>query len=203
MAFYNSEVSSFFNSLNKKKDEYDRLIKEKEEHKKNLELKTQERVCAEKVRSKLQTAAEMVQQNLEKRINTIVQMALDIVFDSAPEFTLNIVQRRNQTEADILVDGLKPLESDAGGVIDIIAFALRLALWSIKPNRKTFIIDEPFRNLSKDLQPRAAEMLKTLSDNLGVQIIMVSHHTVASEYADKTFFCEKRNKKSHISILEG
>jgi len=169
--------------------------------KQELVKTTKRREEAEEVKVLLQHAAQVVQQNLQKRINTIVQMALDIVFDNPPKFEMLIAQRRGKTEVDILTNGLKPIDSDGGGVIDIITFALRSALWSIRPNRKTFILDEPFRNLSRNLLPRASEMVKTMSDKLGLQIIMVTHHTTDDDIADKIFVVEKNGKHSIIKEI--
>lgn len=190
---------SLFNKVKDLKREYELTVDKKQEHDKLYKEAVLKKERVEKARIILQAAAESVQQNLQNRINTVVQMALDIVFDNPPKFSLDIVQRRGKTEADILTNGLRPIDSDGGGVVDIITFALRTALWSIKPNRKTFILDEPFRNLSRDLQHKAAEMVKVLSDKLGIQIIMVSHHTISDEYVDKTFVVEK---DGNVSIIK-
>ena len=43
--------------------------------------------------------------------------------------------------------------------------ALRVALWSIRipKTRSTLLLDEPFRNLNRTAQPRAAKMIKELT----------------------------------------
>jgi len=46
------------------------------------------------------------------------------------------------------------------------------------------VLDEPFRFLSKDLQPKAGIMLSQLSENLGIQFIMVTHNEAFVEQAD-------------------
>jgi DNA repair exonuclease SbcCD ATPase subunit len=52
-------------------------------------------------------------------------------------------------------------------------------------------LDEPFKNLSKDLQSKAGEILKLLSQKLGIQIIMITHEQELMEIADKTFEIQK------------
>ena len=91
------------------------------------------------------------------------------------------------------------MDAVGGGVIDIISLSLRIAYWSMKPNRPVFILDEPLRFLSVDLQERASEMLKTISDELGVQIIMVSHLPNIIGSADKVFNVKQVKGKSVIT----
>jgi ABC-type sugar transport system ATPase subunit len=52
------------------------------------------------------------------------------------------------------------------------------------------IFDEPMRFLSKDLVPKAIEMIKMLSEKLGLQFIMVSHIADFIEGSDKNFVIE-------------
>jgi DNA repair exonuclease SbcCD ATPase subunit len=49
------------------------------------------------------------------------------------------------------------------------------------------ILDEPFRFLSKDLQPRAGEMMNKLCKSLGLQIICVTHSQEIIENSDRIF----------------
>jgi|TARA_Y100000310_G_C20627424_1_gene786734 DNA repair exonuclease SbcCD ATPase subunit len=49
------------------------------------------------------------------------------------------------------------------------------------------LLDEPFKFLSKNLLPRASELLKELSEKLDLQFIMVTHLDELTDCADKTF----------------
>jgi len=49
------------------------------------------------------------------------------------------------------------------------------------------ILDEPFRFLSKDLQPRAGEIMRELSHRLNIQFIMVTHAKEMIEISDRVF----------------
>jgi DNA repair exonuclease SbcCD ATPase subunit len=85
--------------------------------------------------------------------------------------------------------------------VDVACFALRLALWNLsQPKlRNTIILDEPFRYLSSNLQDRAASMLKEISSQLGIQIIMISHIEDIIGSADKIFKVEQRNGVSRVT----
>lgn len=149
--------------------------------------------------------AQVTQEELVAIINSMVSSALEAVFPDPYAFEVEFVQRRGKTEADLYFvrDGKRvdPLSSAGGGAVDVAAFALRVALWSLKRPRpaSTIILDEPFRFLSRELQPRAAEMVRELSRRLGVQFIMVTHSPDLIEAADKVFTVERgKDGISHV-----
>lgn len=82
------------------------------------------------------------------------------------------------------------------GAVDIAAFALRVVSWSMSyPKlRNVIILDEPMKNLSKDMQEKASMMIKEVSKKLGIQFIIVTHEDTLASYADKTFMVEKNRK---------
>jgi len=78
------------------------------------------------------------------------------------------------------------LESGGGGVADIASLALRIALWSIKKTNPTIMLDEPCKFLHNPIyQEKASELLKEVSDRLGIQMIMVSDQQSLLKSADK------------------
>lgn len=155
---------------------------------KQLEKAEQDYQNALKAREIINIVAKDTQQQLEMRITNIVSMALAAVFPDPYQFKLVFNERRNQTEADLLLvrDGeeLSPVEGAGGGVLDVVSFALRIAVLLMSNYRRIIILDEPFRHLSADLQPKASEMMKMLSDKLGIQFIMVSHEEGIIDCAD-------------------
>lgn len=158
----------------------------------------------EKARIVVQNVAAEVQKNLEYRITSIVSMALAAVFPDPYEFKVEFVTRRNQTECDMyfVKDGneCEPMDSSGGGPIDIASLALRMAIWSIKRTRAIQILDEPAKFVSRDLQEKCSEMLKSLSEKLGIQMIVVSHIPEMITAADKVFLVENINGTSKISM---
>jgi DNA repair exonuclease SbcCD ATPase subunit len=148
-------------------------------------------------------AAEDTQAKFEDHLNYVVSTALSSVFDEVYEFKLEFREKRGKTEAEILLvkngETIKPVESVGGGVLDITSFALRLAFWSLtKETRPLLVLDEPFKHLSSGLQSKAAEMLKTLSNKLGIQMIIISHIKQLIEGGDKVFNVRIENGVSHV-----
>lgn len=127
-----------------------------------------------------QEVSKDIQERAHIRIASIVTKALKAV-GSKYSFKLAFESKRGQTEAKpILVHAGE--EYDPGfcvgnGVEDIVAFALRLAAISMtrpKP-RKALIVDEPFKSLSKRFHSKTGQLLETLSKELDIQIIIVTH----------------------------
>ena len=75
------------------------------------------------------------------------------------------------------------------------------ASWSMQrpKSRNVLILDEPFRYLSSNLLPRASEMLKQISEQLELQIIMVTHATELAEEADKIFEVSIKQGRTEIT----
>jgi len=145
------------------------------------------------------------QQQLQYHISDITSLALEAVFTDPYELVVEFVQRRNKTECDLLFQRdeqrVDPISASGVGAIDVAAFALRIAAWSMQtPKRRNVIIlDEPFRFLSANYQEEASKMIKELSTRLGIQFIIVTHETTLAEYADKTFTVQQKKKVSHVT----
>ena len=155
----------------------------------------------------LQDVAQRTQQQFEYRISELVSLALSAVFENPYELKLSYELKRNKTEASLkffrnekLVD---PLNSSGYGAVDIAGFGLRCALMSLSQKEldKVLILDEPFKNLSKEYIPKAALMIKEISEKLGLQIIMVTHTPEFAEAADKIFKVSIKNKVSEIQEI--
>ena len=159
-----------------------------------------------KARAIVQIVAEETQKKIEYQISNLVSMALASVFPDPYEFKASFVQRRNKTECDLLfikngneTDDI--LNSGGGGVADIASFALRIALWCIKKTRPTFLLDEPGKFIhNAEYQGKVSEMIKKLSRELKIQIIIISDLPFITKSADKVFVVE--NKKGTAFIKE-
>lgn len=128
-----------------------------------------------------QVIAEKIQNDAHRKVASVVTKCLRSILGEEYEFRINFVKRRNRTEAELLFvkDGreIDPLTSSGGGVIDIASFALRLSclLLTQPPVRKLVVADEPFKWLSSEYVPAVKNLLLSLSSELGVQFIIVTH----------------------------
>lgn len=129
----------------------------------------------------LQRVAQKVQENACLQVASIVSHCLEAVFDNPYQFQIRLERKRGKTEADfsLIRDGVEVglLDAAGGGVVDVVAFALRLAclVLSRPAPRRLLVVDEPFKHVSEEYRGRVREMLETISQRLQVQIIMVTH----------------------------
>jgi exonuclease SbcC len=173
-----------------------------------IKLKKRDLRRHEQAREIIREVGLKTQQQLQLHISDITSLALEAVFDDPYKLVAEFVQRRNQTECDLYFerDGerVDPLSASGGGAVDVAAFALRVASWSMQrpKSRPTIILDEPMRFLSADRLPLASEMVKQLSDRLGLQFIIVTHEEELTEAADKIFEVSIKNGVSRVKAVE-
>lgn len=164
----------------------------------------------EKAKEVIRQVGLKTQKQLSYNISEITSLALNTVLDSPYDLEIEFVERRNKTECDIhfVRDGVK-IEPFAGGggAIDIAAFALRIASWSMQypKSRNTLILDEPFKHLKgEETNRRMLGMVEEISKKLNIQIIMVSDERVSREATmaatDKLF--ESTIRKGVTKITE-
>ncbi|MCK9430612.1 MAG: hypothetical protein M0R17_11490 [Candidatus Omnitrophica bacterium] len=133
------------------------------------------------------------QKALQFHVSDITSLALESIFPDPYKLVLDFVDRRNKIECDILFERngerSKPKDSTGGGIIDVTAFALRIACWSmaVRKTRNIIIMDEPMKWVSAEYQESASEMIKEVSKKLGIQFILITHCEALTSYADKVF----------------
>lgn len=137
--------------------------------------------AATAARELIQAAAADVQRQAHEQIASVVSRCLQDVMQEPYEFAMEFEQKRGRTEAVLYVvkDGAlrDPRTECGGGVCDVAAFACRVAsLMLMRPAlSRLLIMDEPFKWLSPNLVPNARQLLEMLSEELGIQIILVTH----------------------------
>lgn len=167
---------------------------------------TQRKEQLELLQVAVQTAAARTQDKIKSRFETIVQSCLDIVFPNEYTFHFDFVPRRGKTEVDIyLTDSegkkLDPMNSNGGGIVDVISLALRVGALTMSGRDKVLLLDEPTPHLRGEARERLGEVLNQLSVNLGIQIIMVGDVCGNSVKADKEFTVSKKNGVSSVETF--
>ena len=174
------------------------LDKDFDNYNKKAEGMNNELKVLEEAQAFLQKVAQDTQQHLKFQIEDIVNLALETCFPGEYTFEILFEISRGKTNAELVFLDQKtgrqidPMNASGGGVVDLTTFALRIACYALEHNTDNVIVlDEPFRFLSRDLQERAGEILKTLSNKMNLQIIMVSHISEIINVADKVFEVKK------------
>jgi len=129
----------------------------------------------------LQLLAQAVQQKAHEKISGVVSSCLSAVFNDPYSLRVQFDRKRGRTEASLrFVRGnleVDPLTASGGGVVDVAAFALRAACLMLHRPRlsKIIVLDEPFKFVSAQYRENVKTMLEELSEDLGIQIVQVTH----------------------------
>jgi DNA repair exonuclease SbcCD ATPase subunit len=140
----------------------------------------------------LDLAQQSVKMGIKNGFESVVTYALQFIFGDKYLFELDFGRRGNFQEVGINVKTATlnkpydPMDTSGGGVIDVISFALRVAILELhKPRIEGPIIpDESFKHLSREHLYQAGEFLNALVGRVGRQIIMITHSPELVKMAD-------------------
>lgn len=154
-------------------------------------------------RALFQRASEITQEKLAIHLSDLVSLALKTVFKNPYKFKVEFVSKRGGTECNLFYTDDKgneysPLNSCGYGAADVASLALRVAYHSLGDTRPVLVFDEPLRHLSTDLMGKASELIESLSKELGLQFIIITHSEELANSANKTFTV---TQKKGISFL--
>jgi len=142
----------------------------------------------------LRTLADQLKDKVKSRFERVMTAAVQALLES-DDVSVHILQEfkrgrvTNELRVRSCINGqivdLNPMEAEAGGMVNMLSFVLRVCL--LLMNGKRFLIcDEPFSMVSEQYIPNVGEFLRTLVDKLGMDIIIVTHKRALEDYAD---FC--------------
>jgi len=179
------------------KDRADRRKKQKEEQGK-AEI-------YEKANLILNEVGKQRQRQFKKVVDRLVGMAIISVFEDRDlSFHLEFDKKAGKTTCiPIVKEGDSeyiPKDDMGGSIIDVISLALRIVLWLTESprSRPIFILDEPFKFAGVYLG-KICEMLKKLSRDLELQIIMITYDEEFFEGADRVFLVRHNGKESIVN----
>ena len=184
-------------------------LAKKDEYESKLKLAEEKLNDATEAIGILVAVLSLTQEGVNQFIRDIVGMALQYVYGDEYDFEMRYEMKRNQPEVVLTpIKSGKRYDPKFGcgvGVLDVCAFALRLALWALTEPRTSAVLicDEPFKFISGSEQvEKAAIMVKELSDMLGLQIIIISSKPALTWYADKIFDVKMSNGESVVTERE-
>jgi ABC-type glutathione transport system ATPase component len=174
-------VNDLKTKVDRARSEYKHWKRKVREEKELHETAKRDAERTEEAQTIVQAVAATIQEQAHRQIASVVSRCLEAVFDDPYRFVIGFEKKRGKTEAVLTFerDGLKadPMTASGGGVVDVAAFALRLAclVLSAPQRRKLLVLDEPFRFASRDLRPKIRGMLETLAEEMGIQFVIVTH----------------------------
>lgn len=200
-------IEKFKSELNQRKGKRDAIQSELNSKQEESEDLTSLLLDLEECQMIAQAVAKSAQDKLSTKINDIVTTGMATVFDDPYEFVLDIETKGSDIKATpyFIKDGerISPKVSSGGGVQQVAAMSLRIALWTIsKKKTPIMILDEVFKDVGQGDIGRACLLLKTISDKLGIQIIATTHSQEIRDVAEKVFLVEMVDKVSQVSVIK-
>ncbi|WP_138751084.1 chromosome partitioning protein ParA [Paenibacillus sinopodophylli] len=141
----------------------------------------------------LQKTSDYARQQAKGRIEDIVTQLLLVVFpgnDFVFEIVLDVKGSQPVAEYWLTRNGvktqLKPPDYDnGGGYVDVITLGLRLGIAELEEIQGPLLMDEVGKHVSAEYSPNVAYFLKQYSEQLGRQIILITHNEALAAVADK------------------
>lgn len=199
-------LTEYRTQLSRLQGQRDKIRQDLDTHKADAVKWQQEAEWSEEARTRLQDVAQKTQKQLEYHIGELVSLANAAVFPNPYELKVEFVLRRGKTECDLIFtrDGQEyrdVLLGIGGGALDVSAFALQVASWTLaRPrSRAVLLCDEPLKWLKgTPLPEKGAEMVKLISEKIGLQIIYISHIPEQIASADRVFEFTKRQGVTEV-----
>jgi len=207
--------SKFFNLyqfVERKIGERDRIKKEIIDNENELKRIEKERNILKKSEEILKNAYERIRKNTMEGIETLVNKALQKIFDDLI-FKIELEDERNKKVAKPIIKKLTrdfefegdPLNTSGGTVSQIISLALRISILekSLNPRFEgPLILDEPLTFLDEGSKRKIGDFIKSISEYLKRQIILITHDRILMEIGDKIFYVSQENGESIIQEIE-
>lgn len=193
------------------RERFKKNLETHKELKKRIEKDSNNAEAAQRI---IQIVAKQTQSKLEYEISEMSTLALGAIFDDPYTFKVEFTEfGAKRTECQMYFERddyeFDPRSESGGGVEDVVEFSLRPAAWMVGTVkcRNILIADEPFIRLKGEMANlRALQLLRKISQELNIQIIMVSDERVDRdlllENTDKLFLTEKDGPYSIVKEIE-
>jgi DNA repair exonuclease SbcCD ATPase subunit len=140
----------------------------------------------------LDRAIAIISANGIGKIESIVTGGLRLVFND-PQMALIVEKtegkRGNSFRLLVRQGAVKgdPMDTNSGGIVNVIAFLLRVILIRRFKLAQLIILDENFNNVSAEFQPRVSQLLHQMCDKHKFTIFAVTHQPRLIRQADAVY----------------
>lgn len=188
------------------KNQENLILRNKEKLKEIEELK----LAHVKAIGVMDKAIQIISANGIGKIESVVSDGLKLVFEDDLQL---IIERKEGVRGDSYKLLVKkgdiigpPIDTFGGGVVNVISFLLRVIMIQRFKLSKFMALDESFNNLSSGHTDKLSKMLKTLCDEHGYTILLVTHQPSFTVHADAVYEVEegpslKLIEKDQVELL--
>lgn len=152
----------------------------------------------EQVTHLLNSIAEEKQMRAQHDIEELVTRGLQTIFDDSLSFHIiqttrgktSIVEFVVRTTLDDRVVDTPVMDARGGGLAAVIGFLLRVVVMLLRNGARQqnlLLLDETFAMVSSEYLPVLGDFLRSIVEETGIQIIMVTHQNEFIDSADKVY----------------
>lgn len=196
--------------LERRRGALEALQREAARRREALEQATAQAERMAKVKAFLDEASTSARELARQEAEAMVTEALQAVFGPRLRFRVELGELRGRPHADFRVeteaaDGTPysgdPLDAHGGGVVDVLALALRvLLLESAQPRIEgPLVLDEPGKHVSANYAPHLAAFLAAASREFGRQVILVTHNEDIAAVGERAYRVELDGGVSRVT----
>lgn len=131
---------------------------------------------------------------LTRRIEDLVTKGIEAVFGPIYRFQVTTTAERGQAALRFTLvapDGSEHpvMDAQGGGLASIIGFILRVVVLALRPGgrQRLLVLDETFGMVSAEYHDQLALFLRTLVDDLALQVVLITHAPQQGIYADRVY----------------
>ena len=142
---------------------------------------------------------------VKDKVQSVITDALKEIYGNQYSIKFDYSMKRNKTSVDIYLtkhtqigDIIRKQDGFGGGVSDVISLPLKLlVLLALKDNAKILIADEPGKHMDQRID-KFGYFLKAVSDKLGIQLIILTHHASLAQFADSVYQISMQNQMTTL-----
>lgn len=147
---------------------------------------------------------------MKSRIEGVVTEALKLIYGDTYrcELSYTIKNNRSHMAIEMVRDTpagevrREPTEGAGGGVSDTISVPMRLmVMLGSGQVDKVCILDECWKHIDGERVKLVANFLRVLTERLGIQVIICSHHEEMKNHADVAYLISETDGCSDIEVL--
>jgi len=152
-----------------------------------------------------------LEDSIQKNITSISELASTglkhVIYDQDIKFEIHPEPKNNRLSMEFLVeqDGVAgdPIDSFGGGAAVVISLILRLAVMARMKMGNLLLLDESLAALANTYVPSCGSFMRQLSEQTGINILMVTHnaeflnhaHVAYEGYKDDSFKLKRLDTK--------
>ena len=146
---------------------------------------------------------------MKGKIESVISEAVLLIYGKSyrVELSYSVKNNRSCLEIEMVRDTpegevRRDMAGFGGGVSDTISVPLRLmVLLGSKQTDKVCILDEAWKHIDLQRVELVGRFLRLLTDKLGMQVIMCSHHEQLRDFAERTYEVTESDGVSKVEMF--